>query len=141
MILTEAVRLLGHHGITKIVIHYSGSGDSGSCEQYDYFIKNKQVQLDQISSNDPLKIAEQVGQNASNNLRNKKTKEVKSMELLDASIIENALDNATNLINGDWYNNEGGQGTITINTKTLKVSIAAEFNVLTQETEHQEHQL
>lgn len=51
------------------------------------------------------------------------------------------LDNLTELIEGDWYNNDGGQGTITVDTKTRHVVIEVGYNYM--ETDHrvEEHQL
>lgn len=86
-------------------------------------------------------IPEAVGNQAVENLKGKKTKQILISNELPVSVIEDALGSATNQINGDWYNNEGGQGTITINTKTLKMVIDAEFNIITQENETQEVQL
>ena len=142
MNLKDVVQLLGNQGITKVTIRYSGSGDSGDIEEFNYFVGEKEVKLEDLVA-DPLKIADKVGKKASDNLKGKKTKPITHHEfdLPPQDIIESALNQSTDLIDGDWYNNEGGQGTITINCKTGKVEIDAEFNYNEVRTESQEVQL
>lgn len=142
MTLKEVVKLLGEQGITKVDIRYSGSGDSGDIEEFTYYVGQKEVKLEDLVV-DPLKIADRVGKNASANLKGKKTKPITEhqFDLPPQDVIENALGEATKLIDGDWYNNEGGQGNIIINTKTGKVEINAEYNYTEQRVECQEVQL
>ena len=137
----EAIFKLRQVGITKVDIHYAGSGDSGDIESFIYFIGNEEIEL-HVLQNDPIKIAQQAGEIASLNVANKKhNKKVSSVIEVDKNAIEDALGDLTNSIDGDWYNNEGGQGHIIINTKTSRVTIEAEYNIMNQEYETQEFNL
>lgn len=53
----------------------------------------------------------------------------------------NNIDNLTDHIDGDWYNNDGGQGMITWDLKLNKLRINAEFNILEIQSDTQEVQL
>lgn len=98
----EVTITLKDHGVKKVTVNYSGSGDSGGIDEISYFDKEeKEIRHDDIK----------IDHDAVQDL---------CYPLLDG--IE------------DWYNNEGGDGVITIDLDTLKYHIVNNVNIIEQET-------
>ena len=90
----EAVLFLKDRGVTKIIVSYEGSGDSGSIDGINYY-KGE----DSFSYSD-LDISHDMDDKLQN-------------------LCYPMLDNIE-----DWYNNDGGYGTITIDLDKLHYDIA-----------------
>lgn len=101
----EAVLFLKDLGVTKILVFYEGSGDSGSIDNIEYYTGEG----DQSFKND-LAITDE--------MHNK---------LID--LCYPMLDDIE-----DWYNNEGGHGTVTIDLDTLHYDIANHIRYTHYET-------
>lgn len=98
----RAIVALKDNGVVRIIVSYSGSGDSGGIDAVSYFDKDDtEIKHDELD----------VDHNGVQDL---------AYPLLDG--IE------------DWYNNEGGDGTIDIDLNTLKYKIVNNINVVEQET-------
>jgi hypothetical protein len=98
----KAIISLKDNGVARIVVSYSGSGDSGGIDEVSYFDKeNTEIKHDELA----------VDHNGVQDL---------AYPLLEG--IE------------DWYNNEGGDGTIDIHLNTLKYKIVNNVNIMEQET-------
>jgi hypothetical protein len=105
----EVVLLLKDRGIVKLEVKYDGSGDSGSIEDCLYYdAEDNEYYRSQID------------------------------------ITDNQHDDIINLVYPmlddieDWYNNDGGYGTVTINLNDFTYSI--ENNVRYMEVDTFEHQ-
>lgn len=98
----KAIIALKDNGVTRIVVSYSGSGDSGGIDAVSYFDKeNTEIKHDELDVDH-----------------------------------DGVQDLAYPLLEGieNWYNNEGGDGTIDIDLNTLKYKIVNNINVVEQET-------
>lgn len=95
-------------GIKKIHIQFSGSGDSGAIDSIDYYLEN-----DTAFNNDDCEV------------------DAFRKELEDYCYTK-ILDHVE-----DWYNNEGGHGTLVIDTKTGEYNV--EVNVASHVYETYNH--
>lgn len=118
--LKEICDTLSKIGIIKIQIEYAGSGDSGSVENITFFSTKKKYS----KKNLPFTVKAIFSS-------------FKNMDDL-INLIENL---ATNFIAGNWSDNEGGQGTIYITTKTGKILIEAGYNETITNEDTEEYQL
>lgn len=95
-------------GIKKIYIHFSGSGDDGAIDSIDYYLEN-----DTVFNNDESHL---------DTFRNE----------LEKYCYRKILDHVE-----DWYNNDGGNGTLVIDTKTGEYNV--EVNIATYSYETYTH--
>ena len=94
----------------KIQLEYSGAGDSG--EMYDTTFHKGQMQgleIDEIFTT-----REDFDNKAKTRIR---------------EIIERLIEDSYDILTYDWYNNEGGQGTIEFDINELKVYVHGSYNV------------
>lgn len=94
----------------KIQIEYSGAGDSG--EMYDTTFHKGQMQ----------------GVGISRILATRQDFEDKD-KIRIKEIIEGIEEDCYDILTYDWYNNEGGQGTIEFDINELKVYVHGSYNV------------
>jgi hypothetical protein len=99
----EAVLYLKDRGVTKIIVSYEGSGDSGSIEGIIYF----------------------KGEDSFNHLNIDISKD---MDYELQNLCYPMLDNIE-----DWYNNDGGYGVINIDLDNLHYDIANHVRYTTYE--------
>jgi hypothetical protein len=92
-------------GIKYLMAEYSGGGDSGSIETWDYYTSA------QVLGDDEFDIVDQ--------------REVAPHHLTDDDIPKVIVDYVYKLLNDieDWYNNDGGYGLVVIDTKTCNYKI------------------
>lgn len=96
--------LLQDLGVNKISIEYDGSGDSGSIESVEYLDANEDsIDLDNIPDNYQRAIRE-----------------------AGYTILQDLYDT-------DWYNNEGGFGTLVINLNDQTYYIDGYYRTMTHE--------
>jgi hypothetical protein len=107
----EAVLFLKDRGVTKIIVSYEGSGDSGSIDGIIYY----------------------KGEDSFNHL-NIDISEDMDYEL--QNLCYPMLDNIE-----DWYNNDGGYGTVTIDLDKLHYDIANHVRYTTYEKYEHEGKL
>lgn len=107
----EAVLLLKDRGIVKLEIRYEGSGDSGSIEDCHYY---------DAEDDESYYYRAQIG-----------ITEEQHDEIIN--LVYPMLDDIEN-----WYNNDGGYGTVTINLNDFTYSI--ENNVRFTDVETYEHE-
>lgn len=122
--------LLKVMGGAKVLVSFSGGGDSGSIDRATLLNRNNQ----EISLNNAeFEWEREVGYHDHNGEWKTKT-EVATMPLNDIliQITEDALE-TTDL---DWYNNEGGQGTFEIDLTKEPVSIELSVGINYMETDH-----
>ena len=120
---------LKDQGVDIIVVSYAGSGDSGCIEHTGYFKYENLTRNDDGSLNPDL-----IGP----------WEHEDDILLNDESVNSLIEDLCTSyLMNGfsDWYNNEGGQGVILIETSTGKWLAQNGVNVITAEEESHEGKL
>lgn len=99
----DAIEVLMHlsieHGITALKVYYEGSGDSGAVEGVVY---------SKLNFTDPDDIESKLDTWGSN----------QQLSDLDETIYARVIDFAYKILDGneidDWYNNDGGWGTICI---------------------------
>ncbi len=94
------VLYLKDRGVEQIIIRYSGGGDSGQIDETTY----SGQRIGEDRSAEDLSISKEVD-----------TK----IESVGYDLLENI---------GDWYNNDGGQGTVVISVADLYYEINAEYN-------------
>ena len=92
-------------GIKKIHINFSGSGDSGAIDTIDYYLEN-----DDVFNNDECHA----------DAFRKELEEYCYTKILDH--VE------------DWYNNDGGNGTLVIDTKTGEYNVEVNVAIFAYET-------
>ena len=103
----EAVLFLKDLGVTKILVFYEGSGDSGSIDNIEYYTgENGET----VHFKHDLNISDEMHQKLIN-------------------LCYPMLDNIE-----DWYNNDGGYGTVTIDLDTLHYDIANHIRYTDYET-------
>jgi hypothetical protein len=90
----EAVLFLKDRGITTVKVHYEGSGDSGSIDSISYYKGEDEHNINDLDISDDM-----------------------HQKLIN--LCYPMLDNIE-----DWYNNDGGYGTVTIDLDTLHYDIA-----------------
>jgi len=88
-------------GIVSIHVEFSGGGDSGAIDDINYHLSDSTINNEFVFTVDHAKLHDDV--------------ETYCYKLLESGNIE------------DWYNNDGGHGTLSIDTKTGKYAI--EVNV------------
>lgn len=115
--LKEICKVLKPLGIVKVIVRYSGSGDSGAVDTTEFLIKGDDAYVGQLPD---ISEDSEPDQKPGDRL---------------LTIIEN---NAIEFIEGDWYNNEGGQGVITLNVLKQKITVEAEYNVMEVERNTEE---
>lgn len=103
-----AMNYLDDLGIEKIIVNYSGSGDSGQIDE---------ILFEDIEGNDNTEVNDDIREQI----------ESLSYRLLDG--VE------------DWYNNEGGFGTIVITVPDANYNIENNINITEVETYNHEGQL
>lgn len=86
---------LEENGIVKVEIEFDGAGDSGSIEGVKCYVEDPHAELDRSVTEDPRIITDVL---------------VEELTNLGYHILENYY-------GYDWYNNEGGYGTINIDIK------------------------
>ena len=96
--------------ITKVVFNFAGSGDSGQVDDIEWYSKTKVVEEPSIQDGNSQYPASDL------------------------------MDNITEIIQGDWYNNDGGQGSITLDTKTRLAVVDVGYNYMEVNQETEEHQ-
>jgi len=107
----EAVLYLKDRGVTKIEVEYAGSGDSGSIDNIVYY------KGEDIFSYSDLDITHDMDDRLQN-------------------LCYPMLDNIE-----DWYNNDGGYGTVTIDLDKLHYDIANHVRYTTYEKYEHEGKL
>ena len=120
--LRDICEMLNTLGVIKIYVYYEGSGDSGCWEDIMIDTKdNKDIYYYEAGQH--IEIFNGV---AAESLR---------------AFFDNIGHMATDLIEGDWYNNDGGYGDIWIDCVELKVSIDAKFRYTDVTHENQKVEL
>ena len=112
MEIAKAMMHLQDLGVKQVIIRYSGSGDSGQIDDIFY-----------IRSSDDEESSTDIGVNDTVH-----------------SIIESRSYTLLNPIE-DWYNNEGGYGTIKIEVPSGEYHIENNINIVNVETYEHEGQL
>lgn len=100
----EAVLFLKDRGITSIHVEYEGSGDSGSIDGISYYKGEDEHNINDLDISDEM-----------------------HEKLIN--LCYPMLDNIE-----DWYNNDGGYGTVTIDLDTLHYDIANNIRYTNYET-------
>ena len=110
MDLASALLFLKMNGVTKIIVEYNGSGDSGSIDNItlDYGEEHKRKNID--SQHEFKEIKEVI--------------ETQAYEVLETV--------------SDWYNNDGGYGNIEINVETGNYEVQNNIRITEIETEYAE---
>lgn len=110
--LKSVLKYLASIGVERVDVEYDGEGDSGSIQSVEFISKS-----DYIFSG----------------------------EILNRDKITTTIENATYAILAeqslDWVNNDGGYGTVHINTKDLSVTINHEQRITDTESSTYEVQL
>lgn len=98
-------------GVFKVSIEFHGSGDSGNFEEARAVnSEGEEVAISDIKMNWPVRQTVWMANN--------RPKHTTNLELMSLSqIIEHLANGALDREGIDWYNNDGGQGTFTINFK------------------------
>lgn len=108
----KAVVFLKDRGVTKIRVKYEGSGDSGAIEDVDYYDKE-----------DDEHYCTQLG------ITDSQHDDIQNLAYPMLDGIE------------DWYNNDGGYGTVTINLNDFTYSIENNVRITDVETYNHEGEL
>jgi len=108
---SEILKALYAMGITSVRVEFAGSGDSGDIEGFTFYKGNEEVGDPSIQNGGATSSASDL------------------------------LSSITEIISGDWYNNEGGQGNIEIDTKTRKAVINVGYNYMETNEEVENVQL
>ena len=140
------------NGFRHVVVHYQGCGDSGDCFYAEGYKKGETPEPQVWESedvyfgkwdNDKQKNIVEPGRDKWSNMTHhqKELHELYSKFIKDAKLkfLEKELSwSLTDLIDYDWYNNEGGQGYIIWDLNSGKLTVAGQENFQDAEdvTEH-----
>lgn len=114
--LKDICKRLYKAGVSKVVVEFSGCGDSGEIVGVKYQSKNeKEFTSEEFKGIVLEKHFPEIGD-------------------LDDVIGWSAADH----IDGDWYNNDGGQGFIYIDTKNAQLRIEVGYNYMATEEKTEE---
>ena len=124
-LIKEIVGKLKKAGIEKIEIDFSGSGDSGEVTDIRLYTNKRAYTAVEIQEDKTM---------------------LYNILKANCDSIQEIMDQLGNLatqclIEGDWYNNDGGQGTIKINTKTGKVVTEVGYNEMIADERVEEYEL
>jgi len=126
-ILLSTLKLLG---ASEVIVNFSGGGDSGEIQSVDVFdVNNKSVDIDSQSLEwvEARSFYDHEGSQWINDTS------VATKPLSD--ILEQVTLNALEEQGIDWYNNDGGQGQLTIDFSTSPPTIELNVGVNYMETE------
>jgi hypothetical protein len=126
----ELVDCCKAHGIARLVVEYSGEGDSGEVcgiNAYDY--DNNEMKLDDIAVRGKKKSG--TWDQATGQWREKV--EEKDMPL--SELAENLCTDFLDDRDIDWYNNDGGYGTFTIHVTAGQAALDHNYRITTTEEE------
>lgn len=128
-LLLSTLRMLG---VTKVVVEFSGSGDSGNIDAVHATNEREDV-IDLTTTSIPWnKVRGETSYVAGSfSWATKVTPEVMTVEKVIESLCELALDQSQL----DWYNNDGGQGHFTIDLSQEAPSIALDVGINYMQTE------
>ena len=104
----EAVLFLKDRGITTVKVHYEGSGDSGSIDSISYYKGEDEHNIKDLDISDEM-----------------------HEKLIN--LCYPMLDNIE-----DWYNNDGGHGTLSIDIKTGEYEIDVNIEYRSYSTHNHE---
>ena len=103
---------LSKYGIKTIEVRFCGSGDSGEVEEVKFISATKEYDSQDLPELQKAVLSAGLGD--------------------DIEKLSNEIgDIAVEFIEGDWYNNDGGQGTIYIDTKRAHLRIEVGYNEMT----------
>ena len=105
-----------------IELTYSGSGDSGEINDISIITKNHKC-------NNICKYnAHTVTEFLKEEFNYEKSTRIRRETLINL-IFDRLKENTYDILTYDWYNNEGGQGTVTFDIDKLKIDIDGSYNV------------
>lgn len=116
-------------GAVRATVHFSGGGDSGDITAV-LVMNSSHVAIDLTDLRMPF--TQEIGRWEGNQLVNKKVTGMTSYEDILRTLCEQALD-TTDL---DWYNNDGGQGDLTIDFTQSPPSITLDVGINYTTTEN-----
>lgn len=122
--------LLKVMGGNRVVVGFSGGGDSGSVESVEL--------LDHNDRNIPLDNAEfewEVETSTPNEATGEWVAKFEVKPYAVAEILKDACEAALENANLDWYNNDGGQGSLEIDLSTEPPTITLNIGINTMTTE------
>ena len=129
--LKEVCATLFNAGITSVIVHYDGYGDSGSIEYLTLFKGDKQLKDEDVASLGlPTSTVQEYNYNSKSDDDKYITKE--------CTLVDKVQDCAYDFLPGGWEINEGSFGDLKINTETA-IGVR-EHNYRIQETEYSEEE-
>lgn len=123
--LRRVLPVLRQHGITHVIVYFSGGGDSGQIDQV-YFTPHR-VGVGQIA------VFSEVMTHRREGTQWVRERAVQQMEAEEA--IRALTDEYLEEVDVDWYNNDGGQGHLEINVEAGTVELEVSTNYTERTTE------
>jgi len=111
-------------GVAKLLVNFSGGGDSGDIESVDAYNADMKTEIP-LTAQIPWSSEEKFFDMANQKWEKRTKEEVMTLEKIAKELTLQALE-AQGL---DWYNNDGGQGTLEIDFATSPPTITLDVGI------------
>lgn len=111
-------------GVAKLLVNFSGGGDSGDIESVDAYTADMKTEIP-LTAQIPWSSDEKFFDMANQKWEKRTKEEVMTLEKIAKELTLQALE-AQGL---DWYNNDGGQGTLEIDFATSPPTITLDVGI------------
>lgn len=127
--LRDVLPVLREHGVTHVVVHFDGSGDSGSVDGANYKTEHGEFNAQQTMVN--LTTVDRSWDEANSCWRSEVAYQTADVDTAIDQIVEEYLDST----GVDWCNNDGGYGTFEIDVAAGTCSMEVEVRYTESTTE------